>query len=163
VHTAPPSGGDTLWASGYEVYSRLSPTLREFLEGKEALHEAKFFHAAAKAYGHEIRTGERGNPDNTGDQLAAVHPIIRTNPVTGWKSVFVNPGFTRRILGVTKDESDLLLNYIFKLIGENHDLQVRFRWTADNAPGHGDVAIWDNRSNYHSATFVSLLNSICIR
>jgi hypothetical protein len=47
--------------------------------------------------------------------LEAVHPIIRTNPVTGWKSVYVNRGFTRRINGVTKDESDVLLQYLFNV------------------------------------------------
>ena len=52
----------------------------------------------------------------------------RTNPVTGWKSVFVNPNFTKRIVGVTKDESDTILKHLFNLIQLNHDLQVRFRW-----------------------------------
>ena len=51
-----------------------------------------------------------------------------TNPVTGWKSVFVNPNFTKRIVGVTKDESDTILKHLFNLIQLNHDLQVRFRW-----------------------------------
>jgi alpha-ketoglutarate-dependent taurine dioxygenase len=55
---------------------------------------------------------ERGNPLNKGDELIAHHPIIRTNPVTGWKALFVNRGFTRRIDGVTKDESDMILNYL---------------------------------------------------
>ena len=156
VHTSPDAGGDTLWASGYEVYSRLSPALREFLEGKEALHEANFFKRAAEANAHDLRTGERGHPDNQGENLVAVHPVIRVNPVTGWKSVFVNPGFTRRILGVTKDESDLILGYLFKLISENHDLQVRLSWSSKLDPGRGDIAIWDNRSNFHTATFVSI-------
>jgi alpha-ketoglutarate-dependent taurine dioxygenase len=35
--------------------------------------------------------------------------------VTGWKGVFVNRGFTRRIQGVTKDESDVLLQYLFNV------------------------------------------------
>lgn len=35
--------------------------------------------------------------------------------VTGWKSVYVNRGFTRRINGVTKDESDVLLQYLFNV------------------------------------------------
>ncbi|CCO33361.1 hypothetical protein BN14_07436 [Rhizoctonia solani AG-1 IB] len=71
----------------------------------------------------------------------------KTNPVTGWKSVYVNPEFTKRIIGVTKDESDFILNYLFSLIHQNHDLQVRFKWNKN------DVAIWDNRSNYHTATY----------
>ncbi|TYJ58196.1 hypothetical protein B9479_001020 [Cryptococcus floricola] len=153
VHTAPESGGDTIWASAYEAYSRLSPDFAKFLEGKEAFHEAGFFNQSAKSFGIELRTGERGSPLNQGPALSAIHPVIRVNPVTGWKGVFVNQGFTRRILGVTKDESDFILDYLFKLTVNNHDLQVRFRWGKDYAPGRGDVAIWDNRSSFHSATY----------
>ncbi|KAG9672662.1 putative TfdA family taurine dioxygenase, partial [Aureobasidium melanogenum] len=129
IHTLPQTGGDTLWASGYEVYDRLSPALAQFLEGLTATHEAKFFHEEA------------------GPALEAVHPIIRTNPVTGWKSVYVNRGFTRRINGVTKDESDMLLQYLFNLVTQNHDAQVRFKWNKN------DLAIWDNRSTWHTATY----------
>ena len=68
VHTNPPSGGDTLWASAYEVYSRLSPDFAAFLEKKEALHEASFFRQAAQAFGIELRTGERGSPLNKGEE-----------------------------------------------------------------------------------------------
>ncbi|WVQ82461.1 hypothetical protein IAT38_004590 [Cryptococcus sp. DSM 104549] len=155
LHTVPPSGGDTVWASAYEAYSRLSPDLAKFLEGKKAYHEAGFFNAAAKSYGIELRTDARGSPLNQGNSLSAIHPVIRVNstdPVTGWKGVFVNQGFTRRILGVTKDESDFLLDYLTKIVTNNHDLQVRFKWTTNNAPGIGDIAIWDNRSTQHSAT-----------
>jgi len=115
IHTLPQTGGDTLWASGYEVYDRLSPALAQFLEGLTATHEAKFFHEEAARLGNPLRTTIRGSPLNQGPALEAVHPIIRTNPVTGWKSVYVNRGFTRRINGVTKDESDVLLQYLFNV------------------------------------------------
>ncbi|KAF7789165.1 hypothetical protein EIP86_000102 [Pleurotus ostreatoroseus] len=133
VHTLPSfkgqvTGGDTLWASGYEVYDRLSPSFAKYLETLEAVHEARFFQHIAAALGNKLRDGERGSPGNVGSHLEAVHPVIRTNPVTGWKSVFVNPNFTRRIVGVTKDESDTILKHLFNLIQLNHDLQVRFKW-----------------------------------
>ncbi|KAG9125308.1 hypothetical protein FRC07_008166 [Ceratobasidium sp. 392] len=152
LHTLPKfneqvTGGDTLWASGYEVYDRLSPSLAKYLETLTAAHEAHFFRDAAKAYGYTVRDQVRGSPGNFGDALEAVHPIIRTNPVTGWKSVFVNPEFTKRIIGVTRDESDALLSYLFSLVQQNHDLQVRFKWNQN------DIAIWDNRSVYHTATY----------
>lgn len=74
--------------------------------------------------------------------------LTRCSPaVTGWKSVYVNKGFTKRINGVTKDESDLLLAYIFNLLTQNHDAQVRFKWRKN------DIAIWDNRSTWHCATY----------
>ncbi|KAI0338698.1 TfdA family taurine catabolism dioxygenase TauD [Trametopsis cervina] len=152
IHTLPSingqvTGGDTLWASGYEVYDRLSPSFAKYLETLEAVHEARFFHHIAKSLGNKLRDGERGSPGNVGTHLEAVHPIVRTNPVTGWKSVFVNPNFTKRIVGVTKDESDSILKHLFGLVQLNHDLQVRFKWEQNS------IAIWDNRSNYHTATF----------
>lgn len=147
IHTLPTSGGDTLWASGYEIYDRLSPAMQVFLEGLTATHDAKFFLEEAERLGNPLRKGIRGHPLNQGDSLTAVHPVIRTNPVTGWKSVFVNKGFTRRINGVTRDESDLLLKYLFDLMVNNHDAQVRFKWNKN------DLAIWDNRSNWHCATY----------
>ncbi|KAM7185098.1 alpha-ketoglutarate-dependent taurine dioxygenase [Rhypophila sp. PSN 637] len=147
IHTLPATGGDTLWASGYEIYDRLSPAMQRMLQGLTATHDAKFFLEEAKNLGNPLREGKRGSPLNHGSELTAVHPVIRTNPVTGWKSVYVNKGFTKRINGVTKDESDMLLNYLFNLVTQNHDAQVRFKWRKN------DVAIWDNRSTWHCATY----------
>lgn len=39
--------------------------------------------------------------------------------------------FTRRINELSKDESDLLLEYLHKHVANNHDFQVRHRWTAN--------------------------------
>lgn len=147
IHTLPATGGDTLWASGYEIYDRLSPAMASFLEGLTATHDAKFFLEEAERLGNPVRQGVRGSVLNQGKALEAVHPVIRTNPVTGWKSVFVNKGFTRRINGVTRDESDMLLHYLLDLVVQNHDAQVRFKWNQN------DLAIWDNRSNWHCATY----------
>lgn len=103
-----------------------------FLETLTATHDANFFHVEAARLGNPLRTGIRGSPLNQGSDLQTVHPVIRTNrksastviyiavltatAVTGWKSVFVNKGFTKRINGVTKDESDVLLPYLFNVI-----------------------------------------------
>ncbi len=121
--------------------------MQKFLEGLTATHDAKFFLEEAERLGNPLREGIRGSPLNFGASLQATHPVIRTNPVTGYRSVFVNKGFTKRINGVTRDESDMLLNYLFNLVTQNHDAQVRFRWNKN------DLAIWDNRSNWHCATY----------
>lgn len=160
-----------MWASGYEIYDRLSPAMRKMLEGLTATHDATFFLDEAERLGNPLREGIRGSPLNHGRGLKAVHPVIRTNrkssdvgeiikdvkmnayhglrktAVTGWKSVYVNRGFTKRINGITRDESDLLLPYLFNLVTQNHDAQVRFRWRKN------DLAIWDNRSTWHCATY----------
>ncbi|KAH9929636.1 hypothetical protein B0H21DRAFT_761913 [Amylocystis lapponica] len=146
IHTLPPTGGDTIFASSYEAYDRLSPAFANFLEGLTAIHNATQFKVSANATGHTLYDGIRGNPENIGTDLEAVHPVIRTNPVTGWKGLFVNRGFTKRILDLTKDESDATLEYLNRVITENHDLQVRFKWRKD------DVAIWANSSTVHNVT-----------
>ena len=73
--------------------------------------------------------------------------MVRTNPVTGWKSVFAVGHHVQHINDLTPLESKALLEWFVRLIVDNHDLQVRNRWQNPN-----DVAIWDNRSVYHVAT-----------
>ncbi|KAJ6516852.1 hypothetical protein C8R47DRAFT_1088518 [Mycena vitilis] len=145
LHTLPAVGGDTLWASGYEAYDKLSPAYQKFLEGLTAVHDGSGFIKYAKKLGVPIND-PRGSPENTGGELQAVHPVIRTHPVTGFKSLFVNKGFTTRIVELNEEESDDVLAYLFRHISENHDMQVRFRW------GKNDIAIWDNRCTFHTAT-----------
>ncbi|KAK7914499.1 hypothetical protein PG985_012202 [Apiospora marii] len=138
---------EKMWASGYEIYDRLSAPMKAFLEGLTATHDATFFNDEAERLGNPLRKGIRGSPLNQGGELRTQHPVVRTNPVTGWKSVYVNKGFTKRIKGVSKDESDMLLSYLFNLVTQNHDAQVRFKWNQN------DCAIWDNRSTFHCATY----------
>ncbi|KAI9347719.1 hypothetical protein BDR26DRAFT_911084 [Obelidium mucronatum] len=146
LREVPPEGGDTLWASAYEIYERLSPAFQKFLEGLTATHAGDNFKQLAAAGLVKLNPGPRGAPDNVGTDLTTVHPVIRTNPVTGWKGVFANKGFTKRINELSKDESDLVLAHLFDLTVQNHDVQVRFRWNKN------DVAVWDNRSSFHTAT-----------
>ncbi|KAL8278034.1 hypothetical protein RQP46_009494 [Phenoliferia psychrophenolica] len=146
IHTLPPNGGDTLWASAYEAYDRLTPAMAKFLEGLTAVHDGNGFHTRAKVLGTEVYAEKRGHPANVGADLRTIHPVIRTNAITGWKGLFVNPGFTKRIVELSLDESEVLLNYLFRLIFENHDLQVRYAWQKD------DVAIWSNASSFHNVT-----------
>jgi alpha-ketoglutarate-dependent taurine dioxygenase len=79
IHTLPETGGDTLWASGYEIYDRLSAPMAVFLEGLTATHDANFFHEEAVRLGNPLRESIRGSPLNHGSSLKAVHPVIRTN------------------------------------------------------------------------------------
>ncbi|KAK0387494.1 hypothetical protein NLU13_5806 [Sarocladium strictum] len=143
----PTTGGDTLWASGYELYDRISPPLQRFLDGLSATYAQPGFNEAAKRNGFEVFSGERGAPENVGELLEAIHPVIRTNPVTGWKSVFAVGHHVQKINGLTDEESKHFLSWFVQLIVENHDLQVRHKWRNVN-----DLAIWDNRSVYHAAT-----------
>ncbi|KAF2018534.1 taurine catabolism dioxygenase [Aaosphaeria arxii CBS 175.79] len=144
----PRTGGDTLWASGYELYDRISTPYQRFLDGLDATFSQPAFKEVAERGGFQLYDKPRGAPENVGSDLTAVHPVVRTNPVTGWKSVFPVGGHVRSINGLAKQESEDLLKWFLRLVQENHDLQVRFRWNNKN-----DLAIWDNRSVFHSATF----------
>jgi alpha-ketoglutarate-dependent taurine dioxygenase len=143
----PKTGGDTLWASGYEVYDRISRPYQRFLESLTATFAQPGFTDAAQRNGFRVYSAARGAPENVGEALEAIHPVVRTNPVTGWRSVFAVGHHAQRVNGLSEDESRRLLDWFVQLIVENHDLQVRHRWRDVN-----DVAIWDNRSTYHAAT-----------
>ncbi|KAI1501905.1 hypothetical protein F5X99DRAFT_181138 [Biscogniauxia marginata] len=143
----PKTGGDTLWASGYEVYDRISKPVQAFLSTLTGYYAQPDFQAAASAHNFRLYAGERGSPDNVGAALEAVHPVVRTNPVTGWRSVFAIGHHVKSVHGLAAAESDALLAWLLGLVVENHDLQVRHRWQNVN-----DLAIWDNRSVYHAAT-----------
>ena len=75
---------------------------------------------------------------------SAEHPVVRTHPVSGKKALYVNRGFTTRILGIPPDESDAILRYLYEHM-ENPLFQCRFRWQP------GSVAFWDNRCTQHRA------------
>ncbi|KAF2994624.1 hypothetical protein E8E13_003669 [Curvularia kusanoi] len=143
----PSVGGDTLWASGYEIYDRISKPMREFLEKRTASYTAPFFEKIIQKANIQVYSDARGHPENTGTPLKAEHPVVRTNPVTGWKSIFALGAYPGSINGLTPTESEMILNWLMDMVLRNHDLQCRFRWQGPN-----DMAIWDNRSMVHNAT-----------
>ncbi|ESZ89564.1 putative Alpha-ketoglutarate-dependent taurine dioxygenase [Sclerotinia borealis F-4128] len=143
----PKTGGDTLWASGYEIYDRISEPYQRFLETLTVTFQQPGFIEAAKNGGFELYDKPRGAPENVGRELKAVHPVVRTNPVSGWKSLFPVGGHVSHINDITSLEGKALLEWFKRLLLDNHDLQVRFKWKNQN-----DLAIWDNRSTFHTAT-----------
>lgn len=133
----PKTGGDTVWASGYEIYDRFSPTYQKFFEGLTAAFIGDgFIKAAQEDPEHVILYDKpRGNPSNIGRELSSDHPVVRTNPVTGWKSIYAAGSFPKYINELTRQESDELLKKFTSMIIENHDLQVRFKWRNENDIG----------------------------
>ncbi|POY71637.1 hypothetical protein BMF94_5331 [Rhodotorula taiwanensis] len=143
----PKSGGDTLWSSNYSAYDRLTPRYQKFLEGLTALHDADRFRQQAALNGYKLRTEPRGSPLNAGGAFQASHPVIRTNPVTGLRSLYISPTFTKRINELSEDESRSVLDYLFRVQIENHEDHVKYKWSPY------DVAIWNNSVVNHLATF----------
>ena len=117
----PAIGGDTLWTNPQLAYEHLTAPLRELCDGLTALHNAE----------------AHGRPE-----VMTVHPVVRTHPVTGKRSLFVNEHFTKRIVELSYEESNYWLGYLTKWVGRTR-FSVRYRWTA------GTIAMWDNRCTQH--------------
>lgn len=109
-----------MFSSGYAHYDLLSPALATFLEGLTATHHAEMFREQSRRHGFALRTEPRGSPDNIGDTFRTSHPVIRTNPTTGLKTLFVNTTFTSRINELGPDESEVLLKYLYTLQHQSH-------------------------------------------
>ena len=117
----PAVGGDTLWANTAAAYDALSAPLRDLCDGLSALHDAT----------------PHGKPE-----INAIHPVVRSHPETGRRSLFVNQHFTRRIVELSHEESELLLDHLVRWIAQPR-FCVRYRWRK------GTIAIWDNRCTQH--------------
>lgn len=138
----PPVGGDTIWSDMKAAYDALSPTLRSFLVGLDAVHD---FARGFPQRGIVARgAGEDKHAKALAEHPPVLHPVVRTHPETGEDALFVNFGFTERIKGLRRKESDAILNLLFEHITKPEFL-VRWRWTP-NA-----VAFWDNRITQHYA------------
>ena len=134
----PPFGGDTLFASGAAAYEALSPAMQAMLAPLRGVN------TSAKA--DVTKTREDRIKDaptaQSKKELFAEHPVVRTHPETGRKSLYVNFGHTARFAGMTDDESAPLLNFLFTHQSKP-EFTCRFAWQA------GDIALWDNRCVLH--------------
>jgi taurine dioxygenase len=129
----PDGGGDTLFANMYLAYETLSEPIRKMLDGLTAIHD-----------GEPLYRGRYGIDDRGKTYPRAEHPVVRTPPVTRRKCLFVNRFFTTRIAGLQKNESDAILNMLFRHV-ETPEFSVRFEWRPHS------IAFWDNRSTQHHA------------
>lgn len=146
MQDTPPAGGDTLWASGYEIYDRVSPPMQKFLESLTAECAQPVFQSACEAGKYDVMS-PRGSPLNKDFEFAPHHPVVRTHPVTGWKSLFAGVGLhVSKIDGVYAYEDQMIRDYVMRLITRNHDCIARMHWTK------GACAIWSNVCTLHAAT-----------
>ncbi|KAI5966947.1 uncharacterized protein KGF55_000356 [Candida pseudojiufengensis] len=138
---------ETTWASTYGAYDKLSPAFQKFLDGKTAIY---------KSAHHYL---DRDRPLHGPKHVEREHPLVRTNPTTGWKHLFVNRGMTDRIVGLSKEESDLILNYLFNVIETNRDIHVTVKWahpegkkskSTEKKKYSGTSVLWFNSVSNHS-------------
>lgn len=136
----PDVGGDTLFANMEAAYTGLDDELRARIDGLYAIHDNENFLNGMRLAGaseEAIEQRRRQYPPSR-------HPVVRTHPVSGRKSIYVNRAFTRRIEGLDDEASQTLLQQLF-LTAWSPDYQCRFRWREDS------LAFWDNRAAQHYA------------
>jgi taurine dioxygenase len=131
----PDFGGDTLFASGYAAYDALSNGMKRMLEPLYAVN------SSTKA--EKTRTREDRKPGQERQVLEAEHPVVRTHPETGRKSLYINIGHTLRFVDMTEEESAGLLAYLFEHQARP-EFTCRFSWQP------GSIALWDNRCALHN-------------
>jgi taurine dioxygenase len=134
----PAKGGDTLFASMSAGYEGLSDKMQSLLSSLTAIHDF--------SYGFRESLEEPGGAERLADMVAenpsVEHPVIRTHPISGKKSIFVNSLFTVRIKGMLPKESRVLLDFLYSHV-TTPEYTCRFNWEPNS------VAFWDNRITQH--------------
>jgi len=132
----PDVGGDTLFADMEAAFDALDTELQERVSALRAVHDFTRVFGRGKSPEEIAELHETYPP--------AEHPVVRTHPVTGRKSIYVNVAFTAHIVGLDPDESDALLRTLYRQAWVP-ERQCRFRWEPDS------LALWDNRCVQHYA------------
>lgn len=139
---APPYGGDTMFASMAAAYEALSEGMKRMLDGMRAVHSD--IRIAGPAAARNAKRTSKVREDADWQPTVNVHPVVRTHPETGRRSLFVNRSHVHRFEDMTEEESAGLLDFLFRH-GERPEFTCRFRWH------NGSVAFWDNRCVHHIA------------
>ena len=133
----PETGGDTLFCNMYAAYEELSEAMRLRIAGLTAVHNIMSGTGADSKV--PLTEAQRAKvPD-------AIHPIVQRHPETGREALFVNPGFTRRVVELDARAGTTLLEELFAHANEARFI-YRHKWQA------GDVTLFDGRASMHSAT-----------
>lgn len=134
----PDVGGTTAFANQYLAYERLSPTFRGLIDGLEAVHELF----------SKTKDLKNLDPKQVADMKAKnpaiAQPMVRVHPETGRKALYVSEAVTTSIVGMSKEESDAILEFLFR-----HQTRIEFTYRHFWRPN--DLLMWDNRAALHMA------------
>lgn len=140
----PQSGGDTIFVGMQAAYDALSDDLKNYLADKEAVNDFMKLHGSPKkARSWEGDNFERMDASRRANPPVA-HPMVKTHPVTGRKSLYISESFTASVVGLGDDESNGLLNMLNRHCARP-EFQCRFHWQPNS------MALWDNRATMHYA------------
>ena len=140
--SVPPYGGDTLFASMCHAYDALSDKMKEVLGTMRGVHSDHT--VAGPAAARNAKRSVKVREDAEWRPTVNLHPVVRTHPETGRKSLFVNRAYCHRFENMTEEESAPLLNFLFEHM-ERPEFTCDFRWR------DGSIAFWDNRRTHHIA------------
>ncbi|ROZ71320.1 TauD/TfdA family dioxygenase [Ramlibacter sp. WS9] len=147
IQECPPVGGNTAWCSTQKAYECLSDHMKRCLEGLVAIHywdkrgqesmtSTVSYDDDDSYYGRYFEYLKKFPPQK--------HPVVRTHPITGRKSIFVNEVFTTFIEGLHTYESQGILAFLYNWL-HIPEFQLFHHWQRN------DVAVWDNISMVHYA------------
>lgn len=142
--TIPPYGGDTMWADGVAAYEALSPEMKERIEDLDCLHDVSRVGVDYGKTSPDYEARKQRMRDARKIHARVAHPIVRTHPETGEKSLFLNANLSTYIPGLSLEESASLLKELLDHYARP-EFCVRFKWTA------GAIAVWDQRQTQHYA------------
>lgn len=138
---APEVGGDTAFANLQLAYETLSPAMQRLLTGLRAVHSAARLFGSRGADPSQVMMKQMKVEEGDAE---VTHPIVRTHPGSGRKSLFVHAAYTLRIEGMTVEESAPLLQFLYQHCARL-EYTCRVRWHKHM------VLVWDNRCTHHSA------------
>ena len=131
----PPSGGDTGFANMYTAFETLPAATRQRIESLTCVHDSSLNSVGQLRVGFEDVTDPRKTP-------GAVHPLVRTHPVTGRRCLFLGRRRNAYVSGLDLAESEALLDTLWA-----HATQPAQTWTQQWSVG--DLVLWDNRCALH--------------
>lgn len=129
----PAAGGNTMFANAYKAYEALPDDVKRTIAGKKAV----------QVYDYGGGVLERKGMVSPDAGISYAHPVARTHPATGRKSLYVNRLMTHHIEGLAPEESERLLEIMFATL-EQPQFVYEHRWRV------GDLVLWDNRCTLHA-------------
>jgi taurine dioxygenase len=140
----PDAGGDTLFSNAYLAFDALSDGMKAMLDGLVAVNDSEKLYPGGRAKRISNLSEMKGAYNDGSDAMQSEHPVVRTHPQTGRKSLYVNTAHTLCFKGMTVEESKPLIDFL-------SDHCVRPEYTCRLRWQDGTVAIWDNRCTQHFA------------